>query len=123
MSQMWIEIVGVAVIVLVVAMKRQGQISAAKAEEMLRGGALVVDVRSAAEFGGGHLKGAVNIPLDVIETELPKRVKDKGTVILLHCQSGMRSGMAQRKLRGLGYAESWNLGSYGRAAGIVERGK
>jgi rhodanese-related sulfurtransferase len=40
-------------------------------------------------------------------------------VILLHCQSGMRSGVAKKKLNALGYSNAYNLGSYGRAAEIV----
>ena len=31
----------------------------------------------------------------------------------------MRSGVAEKKLKALGYANTYNLGSYGRAAQIV----
>ena len=54
---------------------------------------------------------AINIPLDEIEAGAPKRLKDKNQTLLLHCASGMRSGMAQRKLTGLGYTNVFNLGS------------
>jgi rhodanese-related sulfurtransferase len=50
---------------------------------------------------------------------LPGREADKSRVILLHCQSGMRSGLAKRKLNRLGYSKAYNLGSYDRAAQIV----
>ncbi len=123
MSQVWVWAVGIALLLVLVVMKRRGRIAAPKAEELLRNGAMLVDVRSVAEFRGGHLAGAVNVPLDELDERFPKLVADKGRVILLHCQSGMRSGMAQRKLRALGYAEAWNLGSYGQAAAVVERGK
>jgi len=123
MSQVWVWVAGIALLLVLVVMKRRGKIPAPKAEELLRAGAMLVDVRSPAEFQGGHLKGAVNVPLDEVEQRIPKMVADKSQVILLHCQSGMRSGMAQRKLRALGYAEAWNLGSYGQAAAVVGRGK
>ena len=113
------------VIILVVAVaiysiwKRATQISPAKGAAYLRGGALLIDVRSPAEFSSGHLPSAINLPVEEIETSLPRRVKDKNQVLLLHCQSGMRSCVAKAKLKGLGYTRAFNLGSYGRAARIV----
>jgi len=61
----------------------------------------------------------MNIPLDDLETALPKRVPDKNQVLLLHCASGMRSGRAKSKLNGLGYMNAFNLGSYERAEKVV----
>jgi rhodanese-related sulfurtransferase len=46
-------------------------------------------------------------------------VKDKSQVVLLHCQTGARSNEACRRLKALGYAKAFNLGSYERAAQIV----
>ncbi len=99
--------------------KRSRQISVASAVKHLKSGALVIDVRSPAEFNSGHLPNAVNLPLSEIETALPRRVKDKDQGLLLYCQSGVRSGMARTKLQHLGYVNAFNLGSYGRAARIV----
>jgi hypothetical protein len=53
----------------------------------------VIDVRSPAEFGAGHLPNAINFPVDEIEAALPLRIKDKNQLLLLHCQSAMRSGV------------------------------
>lgn len=100
-------------------LKRAGQISSKEALAHLKSGALVIDVRTPSEFSSGHLPSAINIPLDQIEIALPRRVKDKSQVLLLHCQSGMRSGVAKKKLKALGYKNVYNLGSYGRAAEIV----
>jgi phage shock protein E len=108
-----------AVVFVVFMLKRAGQISAADALAKLKNGALVIDVRSPGEFNSGHLAVAMNIPLDEIEAVLPQRVKDKNQVLLLHCQSGMRSSMAKQKLKGMGYLNAFNLGSYGRAESIV----
>ena len=98
-----------------------GQISAKDATSYLKSGALVIDVRSPGEFSSGHLTNAINLPLDEIETALPKRVPDKSQVLLLHCASGMRSGVAQKKLNRLGYPNAFNLGSYGRAESILKQ--
>lgn len=108
-----------AVLGLVMLVKRLGLVSAQAARTHLKDGALVVDVRSPGEFSARHLPKAVNIPLDELQTRLPKRVPDKNQVLLLHCLSGTRSGMARRELKGMGYPNAFNLGSFGRAQRIL----
>jgi len=108
-----------AVIVLILVLKRVDQISPKDALAHVKNGAQVIDVRSLGEFNSGHLPNAINFPLGEIETALPRRIKDKNLVLLLHCHSGMRSGMAKKKLKALGYSNAFNLGSYGRAEKIL----
>lgn len=108
-----------AVVAVIFVLKKTGQISAKDARAHLKNGALVIDVRSRGEFSSGHLPNALNIPLDEIESALPRRVKDKNQVLLLHCLSGTRSGMAKNKLKSLGYANAFNLGSFARALKIA----
>ena len=108
-----------AAILLFLVIRNSRQVSPKLAQQYLRDGALLIDVRSIREFNSGHLSRAINLPLDEIESTLPRRVKDKGTVLLLHCQGGVRSGAAQTRLKALGYANAFNLGSYARAAKIV----
>ena len=112
-------LIALAVLVAPLPLKRLSQISASAATDHLKHGALVIDVRSAGELSAGHLRQAINMPLDQIETLVPRRVKDKNQVLLLHCQSGGRSGVAKKKLAALGYAQAYNLGSDDRAARIV----
>lgn len=109
----------VGLVVVLYWLKRRGQISETDARTKLKNGALLVDVRTPAEFNAGHLPDAINLPLDEIEAKLPRRVKDKNQAVLLHCQSGMRSGIAMKKLKNIGYANVFNLGSYGRAGRTV----
>jgi phage shock protein E len=109
-----------AVLAIFLFLKRSGQISVKEAQTYLKGGALVIDVRTAAEFSSGHLPKAINMPLGEIESSLPRRIKDRNQVLLLHCHSGMRSGMARKKLVALGYTHAFNLGSYSRAVQIVK---
>ena len=112
-----------AVIAVIFMMKKSGQISVREALEHLKSGARVIDVRSPGEFNSGHLAQAINIPVDEIETALPRRVKDNNQVLLLHCASGMRSSTAKKILNGMGYANVFNLGSYGRAESILKQQK
>lgn len=107
------------VLLLFFFLRRGNNLSPERAQAYLKEGGLVVDVRSAREFSSGHLPQAINIPLDDIEAAVPRRIPDKNRVLLLHCQSGMRSGVASKKLKNLGYANAFNLGSYSRAAQLV----
>ncbi|MBU6403040.1 MAG: rhodanese-like domain-containing protein [Verrucomicrobia bacterium] len=100
-------------------LKRLSFVSPALARQHLAADALVIDVRSPAEFAAGHLRGAVNLPLDRLAGELPQRVPDKDRVLLLHCLSGGRSGLAQLQARRLGYPNALNLGSLARARRII----
>ncbi len=109
-----------AIVAVIFMMKKTVQISPKDAPAHSKKGALVIDVRRPAEFNSGHLPVATNIPFDEIETALPHRVKDKNEVVLLHCQSGMRSGMAKQKLKNLGYANVFDLGSFARARKIAD---
>jgi len=103
-------------------LRRKGQISAELAAAHLRNGAVLMDVRSPAEYDSGHLKGAINLPVQQIDARIGGLIKDKNQVILLHCQTGDRSSTAQKRLIALGYTQVHNLGSYERAAHIVNRG-
>ena len=109
----------VAVLVVFYLLKRAGQISHKAAAEHLKHGAMVIDVRTAAEYTAGHLPNAINMPLSEVEALVARKVKDKNRVLLLHCQSGSRSGVAKRRLIAMGYTNTFNLGSYNRAAQIV----
>jgi phage shock protein E len=99
--------------------KRLSFVSAEVVRKQLAEGAVVIDVRSPEEFRSGHVPNAVNIPLGELRESLPRRVKDKSQVLLLHCLSGGRSGIAQQQIKGMGYQNVFNLGSYGRARQIV----
>ena len=112
-------IILVVVVMAFLWLKQRSQISSKDAIGYLKAGALVIDVRSAAEFDAGHLPVAINIPLDRLSEVAPRRLPRKEQVLLLHCQSGMRSSMAKRKLQSLGYQSVFNLGSYARAAQVT----
>ena len=93
--------------------RRLGQISSARARELVKAGAQLIDVRSPAEFASGHIPGAVNVPVG----ELGAKVKSLGAKdkpVIVYCASGTRSAMARTVLKGYGFAQVFNLGSMSR---------
>lgn len=72
-------------------------------------GAVIIDVRSSAEFSSGHIKNSINIPLESLQNKISKVKKDKP--VILCCASGMRSGTARRILKAQGY-NSYNGGGW-----------
>lgn len=60
----------------------------------------VIDVRNASEYEAGHINGAVNIFAGTIGDNIDKL--DKGKEIIIHCQSGARSAIAQSVLKAKG---------------------
>lgn len=78
--------------------------------ELISEGAVILDVRSKGEFQQGHIKGAVNIPLDQLEKQLGKLKRDKQYITC--CASGMRSASAKSLLRKKGFDHVENGGSW-----------
>ncbi|MEP6844355.1 MAG: rhodanese-like domain-containing protein [Panacibacter sp.] len=60
-------------------------------KEMLKNGALLIDVRSKDEFLSGHAPKAINIPLQLL---IQSRDIFKGKTVIMVCKSGARSAMA-----------------------------
>ena len=79
--------------------------------ELIRQGAIVLDVRSKGEFEGGHIKNAINIPVEQLSNNLSK-LKDKNKCVICCCASGMRSGTAKRILESNGYKAVVNGGGW-----------
>lgn len=64
-------------------------------------GALVLDVRTTAEWTEGHIKGAKQIALQSLAQRLPDI--DRATPIIVHCQGGTRSTIAASVLAARGF--------------------
>ena len=86
---------------------------------IIKDNAFLVDVRSSGEFSSGSVKGAVNIPLDKISSQLAKFKGKKNIVVF--CASGNRSGQAQRVLEQNGIKNVTNGGSWRSVYQIVNQ--
>lgn len=78
--------------------------------ELVRDGAQIVDVRSPEEFAGGHVAGALNLPLPTLERNLSKLRKDRPVITC--CASGMRSAAAKSRLEAHGFSTVVNGGGW-----------
>jgi rhodanese-related sulfurtransferase len=77
---------------------------------LIKNGALVIDTRTAGEYSGGHIDGAINIPYDIIGNVIGKYETDKSRSIIVYCHSGMRSAAAKQALEHAGYINVVNGG-------------
>lgn len=80
-----------------------------EAVRLMNQGAVLVDVRSQAEFDSGHILDARHVPQEEVAkaAETLKRFKEK--VVVVCCESGMRSGAAARVLQAQGFTKVVNL--------------
>ena len=74
----------------------------------------VLDVRQPNEFAGGHIEGALNVPVRNVATALDKLPADKAAPIVVVCASAVRSGYVAMALNFKGYSNVKHL-----AAGYV----
>lgn len=81
-----------------------------KLSETLKKGAFLVDVRTPQEFAAGSVPGAINIPLDQVESRVSEFEGKKDIVVF--CRTGNRSGQAKRILESKGIKDITNGGSW-----------
>lgn len=83
-----------------------GAIEMMKKEEVI-----ILDVRTKLEYDAGHIKGAINVPMESIDDKFSELFKDKNAYYMVYCRSGSRSEMASKKLATYGYKNVYDFGS------------
>ena len=68
--------------------------------------AILIDVRTPAEYRDGHIPGVANIPLDELEKRIGEIPKDKKVVLI--CRTGNRSAQGTKLLRSKGFSNVYN---------------
>lgn len=84
-------------------------VSPAEAVQLInRERAVVIDVCEPAEYQGGHVAGARNVPMDQLESskQLPS---NKALPLVVVCATGARSSRAVATLHKLGFANARSL--------------
>jgi rhodanese-related sulfurtransferase len=87
------------------------------AQSWVQEGAILLDVRTPEEFAAGHLRGAVNVPVDEVAARLP----ELGERVVVYCCSGLRTERAAAVLQaaGLEVLELGTLEAWGREGDVV----
>lgn len=110
LKTIWIALaaaVGVAAVIKLIAKPAADEKAVAK--EKIRQGALVLDVRTAAEFDDEHYESAVNIPVQELAARL-KELGDPHRAIVVYCAAGVRAAKAKALLRQAGFSDVTNAG-------------
>ena len=92
---------------------RQYSIKPEQALKDYQNGAYIVDVRTDVEYREIHIKGAIHIPVDNVETELEQKIPDKSCNLIFYCAKGVRAQNALEKALLMGYDKVYNLGGIG----------
>ena len=84
-----------------------GELSPQQVRELLRndGKHVVLDVREKEEYREGHLDGAVSVPRGFLEMKMDAEVPDKSTPIIAYCAGGVRSLLAGKVMKEMGYED------------------
>src|SRR3990172_4302225 len=81
------------------------EVSVQEAHDLVQknGKYLLLDVREKDEYREGHLQGSVSLPRGFLEIKVESTVPDKSTPILAYCAGGVRSLLAGKVLKEMGY--------------------
>jgi phage shock protein E len=70
---------------------------------------ILLDVRTREEFARGKIAGAINLPVDEVETKIETVIPDKMSKIYIYCLSASRSPIAVEIMENLGYPNVYNM--------------
>ena len=82
-----------------------------KLKTALRNGAVIIDVRTAQEFDMGRFPGAINIPVDRIQSSIP-RIRGMNKPVICCCSTGARSSQAVALLKKNGLKDVYDGGKW-----------
>jgi phage shock protein E len=85
-----------------ISSKNAYEVSYSQIQENIDSGSPLIDVRTPEEYAESHAEGAINLPVEKIQTgETPNVAKDR--IIYLYCHSGRRAGEAKAILEKAGF--------------------
>ena len=83
------------------------RIEVSEADEMMKGGAAVIDVREPHEYSAGHVPGAKLIPVNTVYAKREELPRDKDLIFV--CAVGQRSALACEMAAAAGLTRLYNL--------------
>lgn len=91
---------------LVLAAKSQcREVSVEEAQALVLSADVVIDVREADEYAGGHLPGAINLPRGLLEFKLSgtPALESRDLNVVLYCKTSGRAALAAVAMQSMGY--------------------
>ncbi len=92
------------------SMAEYQKITPQEAMQMMQGDAIILDVRTQAEYDQGHIPNAVLLPDTEIRSKAETLLPDKQKTMLVYCRSGRRSAVAAKELVQMGYSKVYDFG-------------
>ena len=86
-------------------------------KELIANGAIILDARTPGEYKSGHIKKAVNYPVQTIQSDVHK-IKKLNKPVVAYCRSGMRSASAVAIMKNAGI-QAVNAGSMSALEGFL----
>lgn len=86
-------------------------LSSAKAIRVMNNNddALILDIRAAADYKNGHIKGAKNTPLGELGSKIDTYASYKNKAVLIYCNSGSSATSAIKLFKKAGFEKINNL--------------
>jgi rhodanese-related sulfurtransferase len=102
----WVVVAVVVIVIGVLLMQPGGgggmtKVDSAGLLDAQKKGAQIVDVRTPGEFQMGHIAGAVNVPVDELQSAAANWDRAKSYVV--YCATGARSAQAQSTMQSMGF--------------------
>ncbi len=66
-------------------------------------------MQTPADYARNHIRGSINVPLEIIEKSIMRVVINKETTLIVCCQRGIRSEVACIVLEKMGYRNVYNI--------------
>jgi sulfur-carrier protein adenylyltransferase/sulfurtransferase len=88
------------------ARKEIPEVSAQQVNELLKSNGkspVLLDVRESDEWRQGHLEGALSLPRGFLEIKVETAVPNKDAPIIAYCAGGVRSLLAAKAMKEMGY--------------------
>ena len=91
------------------AKSRIREVTVDEAQQRMKKGARLIDVREDNEWNAEHAAGATHIGRGILERDIVQTFPDKSTELILYCGGGYRSALAADMLQKMGYTNVWSM--------------
>lgn len=85
------------------------EVSVEEAQNRMKKGAKLIDVREDNEWQSGHATDAIHLGKGIIERDIINKIPEKNTELILYCGGGYRSALSADTLQKMGYTSVYSM--------------